>query len=411
MKILYLAPEVNIFLQQSGGAGTHMRATIGHLSKSHDVTVAIGGDLMENHRAEKSGQKSEATSPGWKSWVPKELKKTYADHQRKALNKAIFQKTLELIHQAGIPDIIYERSGYGYDVGYRLSKSLGVPLVLESDVLILELMAPDTSWLFNRIWYRNMEYKKIHQASSIVVMSPFSVTLMKEKWGLDHDRVFYKSLGIDLRNLQKLPNRDLDQQYGLKGAYVAGYVGIFQDYQHIPVMLEAARLAKDPQIRFMLVGSGKRMPDYQSFVREHQLDQVIFTGLVDKNEIGNYYDRIDLGVIPDCAYHMYPVKYLEFWALGIPTITPNYEVFRPFYAGTEEFEAMTFEPRSPQSLLERLEAVKAMKEKAPGRLRAIIQHTQSKVMAEHTWEKCGIRLEKALLETLAFARQKASEPI
>ena len=142
------------------------------------------------------------------------------------------------------------------------------------------------------------------------------------------------------------------------------------------------------------------MDRYRAFAERHGLTNLIFTGPVDSDLIGGYLARMDLGVIPGCAYHMYPVKYLELGALGVPALTPRYDVFRRFYSSDEAFRDKSFTPGSAEQLARAIVDLK----RDPARLEADREHVRTTVLTHHTWERCRERIEHALDATLAAFR-------
>ena len=406
MKILYLAPDINLFLKQNGGAGTHIRASIAELQKQHEVIIALGGDLIRTSVASQPIQNKATESPSFlqkikkrvSKWIPEEIKNTLHDYQRKAFNVQVYAASEKLLGKEGLPDVIYERSGYGYDVGMRLAAKYKIPLCMETDVIMLDLIKPDTSWLYNRFIYRKLEQKKYDTADTITVQSEYSVEIAKKYWNIPHNFVFNKDLGITLSQHNNLANLDVRTKYGIKNSsYIVGYVGIFQRYQNVQILLEAAKWLQNEDIVFMLVGGGRDLEEFKQFVAKNALKNVIFTGVVDKSEVHAYYQAIDLGVIPDCAYHMYPVKFLEFGVIPKPVLVPKYEVFAPFFPTKTDFSQFTFQPKQAQDLSEK---IKYMQQNA-AKFGNSVAFTKKYILENNTWEICGRKIEYALKQAIS----------
>ena len=412
MKILFLAPDTNLSYEMRGGAGTHMRASVTELRKlGHDVILAVGGDLIEKKNTNLDNfdnQNGFYFKSFLKKVIPAEAKKTVLDYNIQRKNKSVTFKTEQIIKSNPNIDVIYERSGYGYDTGMVLSEKYNIPRCMETDVIMLDLKKSYTSKLFNNFFYRWLEKKKYHSANSITVQSEYSVSLCKKYWNLNHDRVFNKDLGINKMNLELNPMLDVNKKHALKDKIVVGFVGYFMGYQNIPILLEAAKKFENisNDIIFLLVGGGGVFNDLQKKVEKDNIKNVIFTGLVDKQDVANYYDRIDLAVIPDCAYHMYPVKFLEYSLFKLPTITPNYKVFERFYLNTSKFKEMTFESKNIDSLVQKLKYSIDNIEK----LKEEVNYTYDYVIENHKWERCAKLIENALIETLKFLKKNEYPP-
>ena len=119
------------------------------------------------------------------------------------------------------------------------------------------------------------------------------------------------------------PDQHLQQELGLAGKQVLGFIGSFYAYEGLPLLLEALPkiLEKNPDIRVLLVGGG---PDEGKLrtqcVQLNIADKVIFTGRVPHEAVNKYYDLIDILVYPRYSMRLTelvtPLKPLEAMAQG-----------------------------------------------------------------------------------------------
>lgn len=400
MRILYIASDTNLFFDQIGGAGTHIRATIKYLEKHHEVIRAIGGDLL-NIGGNDNQSRIIVRKKGWKKLIPSCIKLLYQDFRIIKRNRNVLIKTEELI-RAHRPDVIYERSCYGYSVGLLLSERYHIPRCMETDVLMFELKKETTSFLFNRLIYRILEQKKFTRADVITVQSEYSVKLCKRCWNISHDRVFNKDLGIDLTKIKMVSdNTILDDLFHVHGKFIVAFVGIFQKYQRVDLLVKAAELLKDnTDIVFLVVGSGYEDEILIEQVQNKGLKNIIFTGKFSPDKIHMVYNRMDIGIIPDCAYHMYPVKFLEYSIYKKVTIIPKYEVFKPFFPTGVDFQKVSFIPRNVSDMVSQIKAVKNDRD-----LRNRVgSYIYEYVKTNHTWEKCGELVERALIVCQSYKK-------
>jgi glycosyltransferase involved in cell wall biosynthesis len=398
MKILFLAPDINLGFNMNGGAGTHMRASVLELRKRGcEVIVAVGGDLIntESRSSTNSHKSNKSIYSQIKKIVPSEVKKTIKDYNIRKYNRKILEKVSMIIKENNF-DVLYERSGYGYSVGQILSKRFNLPHILETDVIMLDLIKKDTSFIFNRYVYRKLEYSKYHSADTIVVQSEYSVAYCKKYWSLTHDEIYNKDLGITIKN-EKTGTENIKNQYNIEKKFVVGFVGYFMPYQNIPLLLEAAKaMLNNKNIVFLLVGGGSQLASFQKYADDHSLSNIIFTGLVDKSLVKSYYDIIDLAVIPDCAHHMYPVKFLEYANNNLPIVIPRYDVFKEFFESNIVFKRMSFIPKSSSSLIETLDKILTEKRN----LYNYSSYTSKYIRKNKTWEQSGEKLYTIISETL-----------
>ena len=394
MNILYLAPEHSIRLNQSGGAGTHIRGTLKHLVKNNRVSIMIGGDILFS--GDTLGQSPVHKPSGLKrvvkNLVPKELLRLRADIQRKNYNAQIYKHVNEYIQQNDKPQVIYERSAYGYDVGLRLSKKWGIPLVVESDVLICDFYQNQSSVLYNKWIFRKLERRKLYDAKLLVVMSKGSINAMKKEWGIPRGKIRIKGLGIEVENDKNTddPQRNESLQFKI------GFTGIFQPYHNIKGLIEASMLLQKSPIEVVVVGKDAKGFNYAELANELGANKINFTGLIDHNKMREMYKSFDAGIIPGCATFMYPVKFLEFGLYGIPTIVPSHEAFREFFKSDDQFQKFTFNPNDSKSMARKIIDVQK-------NFRAYLHEWNpiaARIRENYSWSSCNSRLEKALAEVV-----------
>lgn len=66
-----------------------------------------------------------------------------------------------------------------------------------------------------------------------------------------------------------------------------------------------------------------------------------------------YYRILDIAVIPNCTFHMYPLKFLEYVINKLPKAIPNFEASHEFYENNDVFNEYIFD-KNPDSLFNKL---------------------------------------------------------
>lgn len=97
------------------------------------------------------------------------------------------------------------------------------------------------------------------------------------------------------------PDLELKRTLGLDGAEVLGFIGSFYAYEGLDLLLEAlpAILKRRPNARVLLVGGGPQESNLKQQVAAMGLEgKVVFTGRVPHEEVGRYYDLVDVLVYP-----------------------------------------------------------------------------------------------------------------
>jgi PEP-CTERM/exosortase A-associated glycosyltransferase len=115
----------------------------------------------------------------------------------------------------------------------------------------------------------------------------------------------------------------LATQLGLQGKQVLGFIGSFYAYEGLDVLLASlpSMLAKNPEIRVLLVGGGPQDAALKAQARALGVDrQVIFTGRVPHDQVQRYYNLVDVLVYPRLKMRLTdlvtPLKPLEAMAQG-----------------------------------------------------------------------------------------------
>ncbi len=116
---------------------------------------------------------------------------------------------------------------------------------------------------------------------------------------------------------------DLQQQLGLEGKIVLGFIGSFYAYEGIPLLLQAlpALLRQHPALRLLLVGGGPQEAVIWEAIASLGLQEaVVLTGRVPHEQVQDYYNLVDIFAYPRLPMRLTdlvtPLKPLEAMAQG-----------------------------------------------------------------------------------------------
>lgn len=143
--------------------------------------------------------------------------------------------------------------------------------------------------------------------------------------GIPESRVSVMPNAVALEDFRREspPDPGLADRLGVSGRRVIGFIGSFEPYEGLSVLLDAVAILVStmPDLRLLLIGNG---PEESNLRAQAQrlgiLDHVIFAGHVPHAKIQAYYDLIDICVYPRLSMRLTelvtPLKPVEAMARG-----------------------------------------------------------------------------------------------
>ncbi|WP_417317490.1 TIGR04063 family PEP-CTERM/XrtA system glycosyltransferase [Emcibacter sp.] len=187
------------------------------------------------------------------------------------------------------------------DVG----KKLGIPVLYE-----IRAFWEDAAVSHGTCREGDLRYNLTKKLETYVVQRADAVTTICN--GLKQDLV---SRGVPEEKITIIPNAvdiskfsgpsepdpQLQEQLGLKGKIILGFIGSFYDYEGLDILVESFPqiLEQKPEARLLLVGGGQEENNLKKQVERLGLsDSVIFTGRVPHDQVQNYYNLVDIFIYP-----------------------------------------------------------------------------------------------------------------
>lgn len=263
----------------------------------------------------------------------------------------------------GRPDIVVATSPQFFTAcaGYAVSRLRRVPFIFELRDLwpesIRAVGAMKESSVLKAL--EKLELFLYRKAALIVPVTHSFKAKLGER-GIDADKLHVVTNGADLRFFQRVPkDRELSEQLGLKGKFVAGYIGTHGLAHALDTLLDAAVLLRDEgrkDIHLLFLGGGATKAALAERAGELKLDNVTFLDSVPKSEVVRYWSLLDASIIhlrrTDLFATVIPSKLFESMAMGIPVLHgvrgESAEIVEREEAG------LTFEPENPVALRDRL---------------------------------------------------------
>jgi PEP-CTERM/exosortase A-associated glycosyltransferase len=256
------------------------------------------------------------------------------------------------------PDLLHAHSpALNGLAALRAARWSGIPLVYEVRAFWEDAAADHGTSREGGLRYRLTRALETH-----VLKRATAVTTICE--GLRGDIV---ARGIPGRKVTVIPNAvDIErfsvggrpdparqQQLGLEGKMVLGFIGSFYAYEGLALLLQAMPeiLERAPDTCLLLVGGGPQEQHLKEIAAATGLqDRVVFTGRVPHDEVQDYYNLVDIFVYPRLSMRLTdlvtPLKPLEAMAQGRLVLASDVgghrELIRPgetgqlFSAGSSE---------------------------------------------------------------------------
>lgn len=237
-------------------------------------------------------------------------------------------RRIEEVAEKEKPDLLHAHSpALNGMAALMAAKRLNLPVVYECRAF-WEDAAVDhgtsSEWGMRYRLTRALESHVFRHADAVTTICK---SLCKEiaRRGISEDKITVIPNAVDTADFTVgvAPRPDLQQELGLKGKTVLGFIGSFYAYEGIPLLVRAMPdlLLKHPDLRLLLVGGGPQENEIRLLVSALRLEQyVIMPGRVDHKQVQDYYNLVDIFVYPRLSMRLTelvtPLKPLEAMAQG-----------------------------------------------------------------------------------------------
>lgn len=241
---------------------------------------------------------------------------------------ASLEERLEEVARQLRPDVLHAHSPVLTALAtLRVGRRLGIPVVYE-----VRAFWEDAAVSHGTGREGGLRYRLARALETWVLRRVDAVTTICEglrcdivERGVDSTRVTVIPNAVDVDRFAFAPGDDpvLRSALGLNGNRILGFIGSFYAYEGLEVLIDALplMLRDAPDVRILLVGGG---PEEERLHRQVEAlgvaEQVVFTGRVPHEEIGRYYNLVDLLVYPRRSMRLTelvtPLKPLEAMAQG-----------------------------------------------------------------------------------------------
>lgn len=213
---------------------------------------------------------------------------------------------LEAVARVERPSVIHAASNFSTGLAaVSAARQLGLPVIYEVRGLWeVTYVSRDPAWGESELFqtYVRLETQAATEADCVItITSALKEELIRR--GVPADRITIVPNSVDAGAFTPEPrDRELEQQFGLEGKRVVGYIGTFTHYEGLDDLLYAVSYLIDQgvdDLHLLLVGDGAAFPELQELVRELELQEnVTLTGRVPFSDVHRYYSLIDIAPFP-----------------------------------------------------------------------------------------------------------------
>lgn len=237
-------------------------------------------------------------------------------------NFAIFFNLLKIIKKNKI-EFIYERSAFFLFAGTAVAKYCNIPIIIEANEAVGIKRARK---LYLSKIAKSIERYSFNRSHSIFTVSSHLAELISQNANSGVN-IYVTPNAIDPTRFGEKTKRDeIRQRFGLTEKLVLGFAGWFDWWDRLDMLIDIQKELTEEgygDVATMLIGHGVMAEDLENQIQNlHIQGNVILTGPVSKNEVLDYIDALDIGVLPHSNDFGSPMIMFEMMALGKCVIAP-----------------------------------------------------------------------------------------
>lgn len=207
--------------------------------------------------------------------------------------------------------------------------------------------------IFN--WYVLSFYRRMDK---LVVVNPSFIPELK-KAGIPEEKITYIPNFVSAEEFYQMKPEEkqrLRKEHQIEpNKFIVLGVGQIQKRKGVDDFIRLAN--ENPEVTFIWVGGfsfGKITDGYDEYkeVYENPPANLVFTGIIDRSELVNYYNMADIFLLP--SYNeLFPMSILESFSCQTPVMVRNLELYESvisgYYLGADDFEEMNCDIKALQN--------------------------------------------------------------
>jgi glycosyltransferase involved in cell wall biosynthesis len=246
------------------------------------------------------------------------------------------------------PDFIYERYNLYQPVGVIIARLFKLPILLEVNAPLVQERSKYSGLALPRFakFIENFTWRK----ASFVL--PVTQVLAQHVYdaGVPEERVVVVPNGINEKVIAELDKRAAEREQSKD--IVIGFTGFINPWHKLDKALDAIAQIGNKKIKFICVGEGDIRPQLEQQAKTLGIqDQVMFTGLVNREKVFDYVAQFDIALQPSVTEYASPLKLFEYLASASLVIAPDMPNIREIL---DETNSLLFKPDEPDDFKNKL---------------------------------------------------------
>lgn len=247
-------------------------------------------------------------------------------------------------------DVIHVHTEFSMgSLGKKLRKKTNIPMVFTVHTMYEEYIHY-VSKTINKFFHNKMRNNVIRLMRSFIRRSNITIVPSSKtkdlmiNYNIEGNYQIVPT-GIEMskfysKNYSSEQVKKLKESLGLKDEYICLFVGRISEEKSIDVLVKGFKKANNENMKFLIVGDGPYMTNLKNLVKKENLEnKVIFTGMVDWDLVGLYYQLGDVFLNASLS-ETQGLTYIEALASGLPLIVKYDKVLENVV--TDEYNGLFF---------------------------------------------------------------------
>ncbi len=165
-------------------------------------------------------------------------------------------------------------------------------------IIAYDIAGPKNPAVILLRWLEKWIYKKADAV--IFTMEAAYNYIVEQGWENDvpKEKVFYINNGVDLKtfyfNKENFQLKDND--LGEESTFKVIYTGSIRKVNNLGLLLDAAKLVKNPRIKFLIWGNGDELPILKQRLTDENIQNVVFKDRIEKKYVPYIVSQADLNI-------------------------------------------------------------------------------------------------------------------